>query len=129
MRFDMATRCSAAFPAGEGVMQTSLAKWLRWRSYRRWEKAVRLIGRRAVDIQAATGCSWEQAKARAFVLPVAAPRDVDRGELNLSKALRLIPGDGVLPNRSPTRPVPPAAHAAPETKESPIWRVVHGVDT
>jgi hypothetical protein len=109
-------------------MRTSLAKWLRWRSYRRWEKAVRLIGRRAVDIQAATGCSWEQAKARALMLPVAAPRDVDCGELNRSNALRLIPGDGVLPNRLPTRPEPPAAHAAPETKESPIWRVVHGVD-
>ena len=47
-----------------------LAKWRDQRAYRRWENAVRVVGRRAVEIQAATGCSWDEAKTRASTLPV-----------------------------------------------------------
>lgn len=47
-----------------------LARWRDQRAYRRWEKAVRVVGRRAVEIQAATGCSWDEAKSRASTLPL-----------------------------------------------------------
>lgn len=51
-------------------MRPVLARWRDQRAYRRWEKAVRVVGRRAVEIQAATGCSWDEAKSRASTLPV-----------------------------------------------------------
>ena len=86
-------------------MHPTLASWLQRRADRRWERAVRIVGRRAVDIQAATGCSWEEARARASALPVATPTNAGYQELDLPKALRLISVDGATAEGLPSRPV------------------------
>jgi hypothetical protein len=97
-------------------MHPTLASWLQRRADRRWERAVRVVGRRAVDIQAATGCSWEEARARASALPVATPINAGYQELDLPKALRLISVESAMPERLPSRPVLALAKSAPETQ-------------
>ena len=99
-------------------MHPTLASWLQRRADRRWERAVRIVGRRAVDIQAATGCSWEEARARASALPARAPINAGHQELDLPKALRLVSVDGATAEGLPSRPVLAVAESASESRRA-----------